>query len=851
MPDKDKSRKHDIKRGKAGIRKKTDSIIIHRTAGSGNFNPKANRLAKEGYGAHFTINPDGSIDQVGNIDWKMSHAGPQWNGRSIGIEIVGEHLGGMGGGKVPYPNPDKEGQWAPLTPAQEATLKRLSGDLVKKYNIPSENIMDHYNATKGTKYGKTLNEGSIAATLVRDYIGSDDYKVIKDDPNYSYVSGVDLDTTDKTIKKEIEVIKKDETIIPSDKKKIIDKIERRKSNDELSTYKEYSIDLAEQRDNLFKKKITQEVYDENVKSIKTDYQKEYGDEFLKKGNELYNEEVEQNFYKTDKNGKSIVAENKKILALTRKKDSLKDKNLFTPKDKNLLKQATERRDAAYSNIQIKKNDEIIKRSQAAISNLDPESGKYKEAVANLNKSLNLNKEIKKGFRKDILQRKNNSDKGIWNSLTTGPTTKKIVNNSYHTGNVDTDIESELGKEKYVSQPIIEDDNDGDDGDDGDDDGDDKKTKEEIEQEKKDAIEALEAKKKSEDALYDFNKTFNSDDFKTKDPFLFTDDENEKGSVKDFLGNNPTALITAGLGVKGIIDSQSDVPSMKVEDQTSLSDSFYEYLNKLEEGSKRGFTPAEEAAYNKKINDGYMASVDLAIQASGGSRAQVLNQVGQLNSKKNNSLLDFSSADAKLQRDNQEKYGRALEYEQGFEERKDIRRQTNEYAEKNANFNEAIAKREGGAVLGASAIKSLVDSINTYKSTGTGSALNKFTTYMEKKRVFEGQGYNSETGKNFANQEELDSFNKRKVDKKKVLGNFVDGFKNWDTTTEIKQKAKGMYEGLTDSNKEFVQNDVDFSKGETALDAFKTRDEKEVIDLGIEESGINNLDLNSDLNSKII
>ena len=713
--------------------------------------------------------------------------------------------------------------------------------------------MDHYSATKGTKYGKTLNEGSVAATLVRDYIGSDDYKVIKDDPNYSYVSGVDLDTTDKTIKKEIEVIKKDETIIPSDKKKIIDKIERRKSNDELSTYKEYSIDLAEQRDNLFKKKITQEVYNENVKSIKTDYQKEYGDSFLMRGNELYNEEVEQNFYKTDKNGKSIVTQNKKILELTRKRDGLEDKNLFTPKDKNLLKQATERRDAAYSNIQIKKNDEIIKRSQTAIANLDPESIKYKEAVVNLNKSLNLNKEIKKGFRVDQLEPKEGQTSRQMNTMTGipyGNDKKSVVNTGFHTGNVDTDIESEFGKEKYVSQPIIDnDDNDGDDGDDGD--GDDKKTKEELEQEKKDAIEALEAKKKAEDALYDFNKTFNSDDFKTKDPFLFTDDEDEKGSVKDFLGNNPTALITAGLGVKGIIDSQSDVPSMKVEDQTSLSDSFYEYLNKLEEGSKRGFTPAEEASYNKKINDGYMASVDLAIQASGGSRAQVLNQVGQLNSKKNNSLLDFSSADAKLQRDNQEKYGRALEYEQGFEERKDIRRQTNEYAEKNANFNEAISKREGGAVLGASAIKSLVDSINTYKSTGAGSALNKFTTYMEKKRVFEGQGYNKETGKNFANQEELDSFNKRNIDKKKVLGNFVDGFKRWDTTTEIKQKAKGMYEGLTDSNKEFVQNDVDFSKGETALDAFKTRDEKKVIDLGLEESGINNLDLNSDLNSKII
>ena len=170
-----------------------------------------------------------------------------------------------------------------------------------------------------------------------------------------------------------------------------------------------------------------------------------------------------------------------------------------------------------------------------------------------------------------------------------------------------------------------------------------------------------------------------------------------------------------------------------------------------------FTPEEEANYLKQINDGYMASVDLAVQASGGNRAKVLSQAGKLNANKNDALLSFASQDAQLQRQNLEKYGQALQYKEAFNERKDTRMQSNEYNRQRAEFERASSKRQGGAALAAGSIQSLVNSIRDYKETGEGSVLDNYRKYMANKIKSEGIKINPDTGKPFQNAEEESNY----------------------------------------------------------------------------------------------
>lgn len=153
-------KKFKIKGMEKGKRSKTDTIVIHRTAGGGKFNEKDTRLTKDNLGAQFWIEKDGTINQIGDIEQKMWHAG-DFNDRSIGIEIVGKHLG----------KDSKDPSWEPLTPQQEAALKELTGFLVKKYDIPSENIVPHTSIAN-----KTAGEGVMAAKIAQDYIASPEFK---------------------------------------------------------------------------------------------------------------------------------------------------------------------------------------------------------------------------------------------------------------------------------------------------------------------------------------------------------------------------------------------------------------------------------------------------------------------------------------------------------------------------------------------------------------------------------------------------------------------------------------------------------------------------------------------------
>lgn len=514
----------------------------------------------------------------------------------------------------------------------------------------------------------------------------------------------------------------------------------------LSKYKEYSIELAENKDARNKGKITPDVFLENDNAIKEKYQQEVGEENLKKGNELYNKESEENFKNTNPNYKKATKYQKEIDDLIRKKDNSKNSEKDKIEINKEINKLKSKQNASYANIRLDFNKQKIASLEKVLKNENVNSSKYKEALENKNNLIKSNKEINSGFK---TTQSTTIDSYDPNSATTETTVDKEI----YTKDFSNDFSDIIHSEKLVLNEIeydVDYDNEYNDETINDD---------EVQVDP----EGGDGQTDKPETVYDFTEEVARGDLEGNAPYIFGDDKEEEQSAKGFLKENPTAVLSAVLGIKGLADSQANIPSVGVEDKTALSASFYEYLNNLETISKKGFRPEEEAAYLKKINDGYMASVDLAVQASGGSRAQVLNQAGQLNANKNDALLNFSAQDAQLQRQNLEKYGQALEYKESFNERKDVRTQTNNYREKLADFEQAIQKREGGAALAASSINSLVTSIQDYKETGPGSALARYTEYMNKSLRARGTKINPETGKIFSNTQEWVDYNKKQND----------------------------------------------------------------------------------------
>ena len=109
----DGATRYDIPELVHGTRPSTDYMVVHRTEGYG-YHPNDPRIRQQGIGAQITIDRKGNIYQSAPLDAKTWHAG-KYNNNSIGVELTGRYKG--------------NGQWDPLTPAQQQALLRVGAAL--------------------------------------------------------------------------------------------------------------------------------------------------------------------------------------------------------------------------------------------------------------------------------------------------------------------------------------------------------------------------------------------------------------------------------------------------------------------------------------------------------------------------------------------------------------------------------------------------------------------------------------------------------------------------------------------------------------------------------------------------
>jgi len=128
-----------------GTRPSTDYLVIHRTEGHG-FHPNDPRLTQKGIGAQITIDRQGNIHQIGDLNSKMWHAGP-YNNKSLGIELTGRYLG--------------NGKWEPLTDMQKKAYLNVGRWLKSRYGFTPDRIVNH-----AAIAAKSPNEGLYAKNLL-------------------------------------------------------------------------------------------------------------------------------------------------------------------------------------------------------------------------------------------------------------------------------------------------------------------------------------------------------------------------------------------------------------------------------------------------------------------------------------------------------------------------------------------------------------------------------------------------------------------------------------------------------------------------------------------------------------
>jgi len=661
-------KKYNIKRMSThGKRKKTDKIIIHRTAGYG-FQETDTRMTEDGIGAHFTINADGSIHQVNDVNDYMSHAKGHNQG-SIGIEIAGLNLGGT--------------EWEAMTPAQEEALKRLTGSLVKSYQIPIENVISHSAAGKNKH-----KEAEVATAFVQDYLKTEEYKTADYTTTNSQINGFkDIPKRKETPISETEKAKLDPAYLDPNKiqQEVIDKEYSpaqkgfQKHFDEYDrlneTLREKTIKLQEATDPatggiVADIKIAQDEYDDARYNVAT------------KGNALTNIINDQRRVTAEKNKKKYTPESdkgKQAIETIAELDKLPAVSRKTPTKKEWLA------------------------NRGKYSGWDMKSGLTPEVV-----------EANRIKQEAYLQEQRKIITG--GDVSTDP---KVIE-KIAIEREKRDEEVKIIKDKEKENEVIKKENDPED-----------KGKTIIEDIPK--VPGIEDEVQGKKPLTEIevaalNKQATDDFARFDEPI-----ENIQPDVFDYEAGDwgvqlpIEALGQGALGLIGMGDAKTELPLR----EDKISNAILQYSNDLKKMADMGLKPEEEAKMKQEISESYQLGITNIVRASGGNRNLVMGSLAGLNKNVIDGISNIGLLDIQKKESAFDKYGKTLEYIDSFNRDK----AKDNHAIK---LGEATAKRQAGAELASNAFAQMLDDIQYQKENGPGSANHR----LKQAYMYELTGVNS-------------------------------------------------------------------------------------------------------------
>lgn len=202
-------------------------------------------------------------------------------------------------------------------------------------------------------------------------------------------------------------------------------------------------------------------------------------------------------------------------------------------------------------------------------------------------------------------------------------------------------------------------------------------------------------------------------------FDTTEDDFAMGTSKMEM---PVDLVMGGmLAAIGNRKAKEPIPLRDEE----VSNAFNRFASELAEKSKLGLPVEVEAKMKADLAEVYQGGLENIINASGGNRALVLGNQGQLEVARNRGIVDIQMADYEAKERAFEQYGKAVMYKNEFDANRDI-------ANHGIRYNEAKEKQLEGRSIAAQGMNQILEGIKYQKENGPGSANAMYKSLMMQK-----------------------------------------------------------------------------------------------------------------------
>lgn len=180
-----------------------------------------------------------------------------------------------------------------------------------------------------------------------------------------------------------------------------------------------------------------------------------------------------------------------------------------------------------------------------------------------------------------------------------------------------------------------------------------------------------------------------------------------------------AIMGLTLGLIGNKQAKDAKIPLRTEE---VSQAMKSYMAELGERSKKGLPPEVMAKMTNQLAEAYQGGLENIANSSGGNRALVLGNQGALENAKSKGLTDISIADFEAKDRAFQAYGKALEYENDFNARRDI-------ANHGIEYSEAMRTKMKGEALAEGGFAKMIDGIKYAKENGPGSANAMYKSYL--------------------------------------------------------------------------------------------------------------------------
>ncbi len=180
-----------------------------------------------------------------------------------------------------------------------------------------------------------------------------------------------------------------------------------------------------------------------------------------------------------------------------------------------------------------------------------------------------------------------------------------------------------------------------------------------------------------------------------------------------------AVTGFALGLIGNEQAKNAKIPLRTED---VSEAFKNYTAELSKKAKEGIPVEIEAAMKNQLADAYQGGLASIVNASAGNRATVLGNLGSLEQAKNKGLVALQVADYEAKDRAFALYGKATQYINDFDARRDI-------ANHGIKYTEAKTKQIEGKELATAGFAKLIDALKYERDNGPGSPADQYRSYF--------------------------------------------------------------------------------------------------------------------------